>query len=271
MRTDIVKLLTSAAIGIALFAIYFLFLNSFLNVVNLSNLSETESIILCTQIIRVIIIFVVGLKYQIQPIIPIIVFSFEALLIPPLLVLIVFTNAPFYAIFMGVILTAWFGATAVVLEPYAIYVFARNLIRDASIIGVLAIASFELISVLFLSSLLSSVTQPVQGLTGLGTLIITQIRGEVGSGGVPNPAQDLVTTTALLLFFVGLLFYMAMGNYSLGSKLKVPGIIVVSLVGTILAFLWIAFAAVREPDIFVSLSAPAIILTLIIWGSARGK
>src|SRR5579872_2119537 len=166
MRKDIVKLATSSVIGIALFSLYLVFLNNFIQDVNLSNMTLTETIILYSQIIRVIILFVVGLKYQIQPIVPIIVFSFEALLIPPLLVLIVLTNAPFYAVFMGLILTSWFGATVVILEPYAIYAFARNLVREVSISGVLALGAIELLSVLFLSSLLNSVTQPVQGLSG---------------------------------------------------------------------------------------------------------
>lgn len=271
MRKDLLKLLSSVAVGLGLFSIYLVFLNQFLGIANLSEMSLTETVILYTQIIRVIVLFGVGLKYQIQPIVPIIVFSFEALLIPPLLILIIVTNAPFYAAFMGVVLTAWFGATAVILEPYAIYIFARNLVKDASIVGVLGIGAFELISVVFLSNLINTQTQPIQGLAGLGTLIITQIRGEVGSGGVPNPSSDLVTSTALVIFFVGMLFYMALGNYTLGSRMKVPWMLVVTLGGAILALLWIVLISSVQPDIFVSLSAPALILTVIIWGTSRGR
>lgn len=271
MRKDIVKLLSSVSIGLGLMAIYIVFLNQFLGVANLSEMTLTESVILYTQIFRVLILFFLGLKYQIQPIIPIIVFSFEALLIPPLLVLIIWTGDPFYANFMGLILTAWFGATALVLTPYTIYGYARSLVRDAAISGSLVIASFELISVLFLSTLISGVTQPIQGLSGLGTLIITQIRTDVGGGGVPNPPTDVFTSAGLVFFFVGMLFYVALGSYSLGSKVRLPWMLIVSFAGVILAFIWIALVAPNQPDVLVVLTAPSVALFLIIWGTARGK
>ncbi len=271
MTRDGLKLLSSTSVGLGLLAIYVVFLNNFFAVANLSELSWTESVILYTQIIRVIVLFSLGLKYQIQPIVPIIVFSIEALLIPPLLVLIILTGSTFYAAFMGVILTAWFGATALILTPYTIYSFARSLARDTVLSGALVIAAFELISVVFLSNLFSGLTQPVQGLEGLGTLIISQIRSEVGGGGVPNPSQDFLSSTGLILFFVGTLFYMAVGSYSARPKLRLPWMLVVSLVGTVLAFAWIALVSPYQPDILVVLSAPCVVLFLIMRVTVHGK
>jgi hypothetical protein len=271
MKKNILRPLSSVSVGLGLLAVYVVFLNQFFAVSNLSEMSLTESIILYTQIIRVIVLFLLGLKYQIQPIVPIIVFSIEALLIPPLLVLIIWTGSSFYATFMGVILTAWFGATALVLTPYTIYGFVRNLLRDVSFSGVLAIGAFELISVLFLTSLLNGVTQPIMGIAGLGNLIISQIRFEVGSGGVPNPAGDPVIAGGLLLFFLGILVYMTLGTISPTAKLRVPPILIVSLAGTLLSFLWLAVISYYQTDVLEVLTAPAIALFLIIWGTARGR
>ncbi len=166
MRRGIVRLLTSASVGLGLLAIYIVFLNRFFSVVSLSDMTMTESIILYTQIIRVLILFFLGLRYRVQPIVPIIVLSFEALLIPPLLVLILVTGSLYYNVLMGTILTAWFGVTALVIEPYWIFIHARTIASEISLTGVLALGSLELISVLFLSTLLSGTTQQVPGTVG---------------------------------------------------------------------------------------------------------
>jgi hypothetical protein len=271
MRRGIVRLLTSASVGLGLLAIYIVFLNRFFSVVSLTDMTMTESIILYTQIIRVLILFFLGLRYRVQPIVPIIVLSFEALLIPPLLVLILVTGSLYYNVLMGTILTAWFGATALVIEPYWIFIHARTLASEISLTGVLALGSLELISVLFLSTLLSGTTQQVQGLSGLGTLIISQIRTEIGSSGVPNPLADYLTTVGLVLFFLGSLFYMVLGNYSSGSKIRIPWVLVVSLAGTVLAFIWIYAMSLYQTDIFVVLSAPALAICALIWGASRGS
>jgi hypothetical protein len=271
MKRDLLKSLSSVSVGLGLIAIYLIFLNKFFALTTLSGMTTTESVILYTQIIRVVVLFVLGLKYQVQPIVPIIVFSFEALLIPPLLVLIILTGSAFYAAFMGLILTAWFGATALILTPYTVYGYARSMARETALSGILVIGAFELISVLFLSNLYTGLTQPVQGLSGLGTLIITQIRSEVGSGGVPNPTQDLLSSAGLLLFFIGLLFYMTLGSYSAGYRVRLPWMLLVSLAGILLAFIWVAQVSRLQPDILVVLTAPAVALFLVIWGTARGS
>jgi hypothetical protein len=271
VRKDILKLLSSLSVGLGLMAIYIVFLNQFFAVADLSNLSEVESIILYSQILRVLILFIVGLRYQIQPIVPIIVFSIEALLIPPLLVLIILTGSPYYTIFMGVVLTAWFGATALILTPYSIYVHARTLSRETAISSVLALSAIELISVLFLSNLVSTTTQPIQGLSGLGTLIISAIRFDISSGGVPNPSPDLLSTTGLVLFFIGLLFYMSLTNYWIGSKYRLPWMLVVAFAGTIVAFFWLGIGSQFESDILIVLSAPSVALYLLIRGTTREK
>jgi hypothetical protein len=271
MKKDLIKFLSAVFVGVGLLVLYLVFLERFSIIVDLSNLTLIESIILYSQILRAIVLLVLGLRYQVQPIVPIIVFSFEALLIPPLLVLIILTGAPFYATFMGTILTAWFGATALVLTPYTIYGFARGLARDNSLSGAIVVASLELISVLFLSNLLLQSNTAISGLTGLGTQIISQIRSEVGAGGVPNSGGDASSSIGLVIFFVGMLFYMTLGTSAIRSKGRLPWILVVPLVGTLIAFVWTFQIAEIQTDILLVLTAPSMILFFAIWGTARGK
>jgi hypothetical protein len=272
MKRDLAKQLTSASVGLGLFAIYAVFLNNFLAVSNLSDMTTIESVILYTQILRVVILFVVGLRYQIQPIVPIVVFSIEALLIPPLLVLIIVTGeSSIYTAFMGVLLTAWFGADALILEPYFIYKFATNLVKEMTVTAGLTLAAFELITVLFLSTLLSGLTQPIQGLAGLGMQIISQIRTDLQGGGVPNPSEDVLTTLGLIMFFVGIVIYTTFGSYSTRSRLSIPWMLVVSLAGLILAFVWIGLISQSQSDILTAVSLPSLALVALIWATSRGK
>ena len=126
MRKDIIKLSASLVVSLGLFFLYFDFLTRLAIVADWSALSEIESIILVTQILRAIILAVLGTKYQLQPIIPIIVFSLEALLIPGLLILIIMTGEAYYASLMGLILTAWFGASAIILTPYSSFMILES-------------------------------------------------------------------------------------------------------------------------------------------------
>ena len=272
MKRDLVKQLSSLSVGVGLFAIYAVFLNNFLVMSNLSDMTTIETVILYTQILRVVILFLLGLRYQIQPIVPIVVFSIEALLIPPLLVLIILTGeSSFYTAFMGVLLTAWFGADALILEPYAIYRFAITLVKEMTVTAGLTLAAFELITVLFLSTLLTGLTQPIQGLAGLGMQIISQIRTDLQGGGVPNPSEDVLTSLGLILFFVGIVIYTTFGSGSIRSKLGIPWMLVVSFAGVILAFVWIGLISQSQTDILLVVSLPSFALVTLIWATSRGK
>ncbi|HYB03164.1 MAG TPA: hypothetical protein VED17_01790 [Nitrososphaerales archaeon] len=272
MKRDLAIQLSSLSVGLGLFAIYVVFLNNFLAMSNLSDMTTIETVILYTQILRVVILFLVGLRYQIQPIVPIVVFSIEALLIPPLLVLIILTGeSSFYTAFMGVLLTAWFGADALILEPYAIYRFALTLVKEMTVTAGLTLAAFELITVLFLSTLLSGVTQPIQGLSGLGMQIISEIRTDLQGGGVPNPTGDVLTSFGLILFFVGIVFYTTFGSYSVRSKLRLPWMLIVAFAGVIVAFVWIGLVSQSQSDVLAVLSLPSFALLALIWATSRGK
>ena len=271
MRRDIFKVLSAAAIGVGLFGLYLTFLGRYLVVGDLSNLSEIETIILVTLLLRAIVLSVLGTKFTLQPIVPIIVFSLEALLIPPLLVLIIVTGDQGFANLMGVILTAWFGASALILTPYTIYGFAKGMVRETSLVSVVVVGTLELVSVVFLSDLLTSTSTTVSGLTGLGTLIISNIRADLYPSGLPNPVGDLSASAGLVLFFVGMICYFSLGPHGPGAKIKTPFVVALMLTATLLVFIFTAAVTQLVQNLLLVLTAPAAALFFIIWGTARGR
>ena len=271
MRKDFARISSAAVIGIGLLVLYFAFLIRYSQVGDLSSLSEIETIILITLLLRAIILLVLGTKYVLQPIIPIIVFSIEALLIPPLLVMIILTGDQGFATLMGIILTAWFGASALILTPYTIYGFAKGLFKDGSLLGVMVIGSLELISVLFLAELLANVMSPIAGLSALGTLIISQIRADFNPTGLSSPGGDPLSYFGLIVFFVGMLCYFSLSSSILGEGVKLVYTLVIPLVGAILAFIWIVLSIQFIPNVLVVLTAPAAVIFVTVWMTARGK
>jgi hypothetical protein len=271
MKGDIIRIASSAAVGVSLFALYLAFLGRYAIVVDWSTLSELEALILGTMILRAIILVAIGTKYQLQPLVPIVVFSIEALLIPFLLVLIVINGTGYYAILMGEILTAWFGATALVLTPFTCYWFVKSMVKETTLTSVLVIGALEFTCCYFLAELLSELSAPLEGVSGLGTLIISQIRNDASSGGIPALGTQVLVDASLVLFFIGMLCYFSLELRPTERKLQIPYVLAVPLAGTLIAFFWMLVIIPYLPDILAVLTAPAIITLVAIWGSSRGK
>jgi len=64
---------------------------------------------------------------------------------------------------------------------------------------------------------------------------------------------------------------MTLGSLSISSKGRLPWILIVPLVGTLIAFVWTLEVAEIQTDILLVLTAPTIALFFAIWGTARGK
>ena len=265
MRANPIKLACTSAVALGLYSLFFSFLGRYVFVADWSQLTEIEMAIFVTMVLRAIIVGTLEFKFQIQPIIPILVFSVEALLIPPLLVMIILTGAQYYATVMGVILTAWFGASALILTPYTIFFFSRSMARDTSLSSVMFVGILEFAVDLFLAVLLVGSSATIVGLTGLGTLIISQIRGYVSAGGFPSPAADFLTSGGLVLFFLGMLFYFTLGGRTPNSQVRLPFAMVFPLTAILIAFMWVAIGLQINPDLLLVLSAPAVAIAGIVW------
>jgi hypothetical protein len=271
MKTDPIRIAASSGVGASLFGLFFVFLARYAAVADWSSLTEIETAILVTMILRALILAVLGLKYELQPIVPIIVFSIEALLIPPLLVLIIIYGASYYAALMGVILTAWFGASALVLTPFTSFWFAKSLIKESSLTTVLVIGALEFTGSYFLAEILSGASGPVVGLSGLGTLIISQIRNDIGTGGIVAPGNQDVVSALVVIFFLSTLCYFTIATRPPDRKLKLPYVLTIPLIATLIAFVWVLGIAHFEQNILFVITAPAAVVILLLWGTARGN
>lgn len=264
-----VKLSTAVASGISLFILYIVFLAHYALVADWSNLSGIELWILITQVARLIGFLVVRSKYQMQPLVPIILFSIESLLIPPLLALFVYTGNPTFALSMGTILTAWMGVTSIILSPYLIFAFSKSIISDTSLLGVLSLSALEFAEFIYLALILEAASTPIIGLSGLGAYLVGSLRSQAVSVGVPFLAQDPLIAIASVLFFMALLIYSTRSDWADHSKINWNNALMIPFISTMIVLIWTVLAADFFPNIFLALTIPTVALSALVWNGAR--
>lgn len=269
MKANATRVITSALVGIGIALIYLVFLARCFALSDWTNLSELESLILYTQIIRVFSVLIVSRFMRIPPLFSIILFSFEAFLIPLLAPFVIWTNNPYYTTLMGAILTTWLGVSALVLSPYAIYEFAKNMVSETSLTSVMVIAALEVGGMLFLSGVLSTASATISGPSALGTLLLQLGRSQVASLGFSGIASDNLIEFGLVLFYMGMLCYFSLGYAA--SKIKISESFLIPLAATVIAFVWIFLSSTATSDYLFVFTVPSSIAVALIWGSTRGE
>lgn len=280
MRPDIIRFASAIIVGFSLAILYLVFIVRLYFVADWSELSKIEEWIFITLLIRLFALILVGRKYKLQPLAPILLFSIESLLIPPLLILYIVSGNPGYAIAMGSILTAWIGASAMVLSPYLIYSFAKSMLDYASIVGVVALSGLEFAYYIFLAVIVEEATSPIIGLTGLGAYLVGSLKGQITSVGTPLPQEsDTIVATASVLFFVAMFVYSTMGSHDLGTSISLSAALLIPFAALVISFIWLflfgSFSSILfsnlSSNLFLVLTVPTLVLGTIIWGTARGK
>ena len=270
MRTDL-RTVTALFASFALVLLYLVFVLRFIVLADWSNMSRIELWIFITMLLRIIILAVLGRRFELPPLVPIVVFSIESLLIPPLLALFVITGNTAYASVMGTILTAWIGVSAVLLSPYLIYDFGRYLRSDPSLWGIFFLAILEFAFNLFTATLLSGTTQSMTGFSGLGSYFVLSLRSYATSSGVPFSSGSLLISISSLIFFLSLLVLATVGHMTLETNLKLRHVLLVPLIALLVLIAWIGVAASLTSNMFNVLSVPAIALVILVWGGSHGK
>lgn len=271
MKESKIKIASSATAGIGMFLLYFAFISRYIQLSDWSQLSSIEVVILLTLILRVVVILVVGRKIRIQPMIKIIAFSIEVFSILPLLVLVFITGGTYFSDLMSIILTSWFAASALVLSPYAIVEFSRSMLSGSTLSGIIINATIQVGGILFLASMLSRMSGPIVGLSGLGSTIILQVKSSISAGGISNAGSNPVILLGLTLFYVGLLSYLTLGAQKEGTSISVQYSFILLLAGTIVALVWTTVALQVTLDVLLVLTAPTFFLLAAIWGTAHEK
>ncbi|MHB8568031.1 MAG: hypothetical protein ACYC7D_11780 [Nitrososphaerales archaeon] len=279
MRKDLIRYSSAIGAGAALMILYLTFIVKYYFVADLSSLTQIEKWILVTQVLRLAVLLVLKRRFQLPPLVPIIMFSIESLLIPPLLILYVTTGDSIYALAMGTVLTAWMGATAIILSPYLVYAFTRSMLEYNSLLGVLALSGLEFAYYIFIATLVSEASSPIVGLTGLGAYLVGSLRNQATTVGVPLPSTDILIAGASVLFFISLLIYSTMGVHNLDARINLGYVLFIPLIAIMVALIWTflsvgIISSVYVPmssDVFVVVTLPTFVLAVIIWGGARGK
>ena len=271
VKRNKVRIFSSAFTALALLMLYLVFLGRYVSLADWSSLSQIETWILVTMILRVVILAGLRTKYQFQPLVPIILFSIESLLIPPLLGLYIFTGNAGYAEAMGTILTAWLGASALVLTPYLAFSFAKSMLTESSLWGVMTLSILEFASMLFISSVLDRTNQPISGLVGLGAFFVISLKNQISNASVPFASTGWIFSLSALVFFVGLLIYSTLGTRDQGAQLSLHNLLLLTLIATMIVFIWTTAGVALTSDIFFVLTIPTLVLIMVVWGIAHGR
>lgn len=270
MKRDILKILSSGAIGSGLLIAYIVFLARSQALTSWSNLSSLEEAIVITQLIRVIIVLVLAKPFRLQPIFAMLLFSFEVFLIPCFAFLAYWTGNAAFTTLMGSVLTTWIGASAVILTPYAIYEFVRSIMKETTITNILVVGTLELGGLVILSSILSTIGTPITGPSALGSLFIERNASQTAIifGGI---ASDAVLDFGSVLFFLGMITLIGLRKSA--SAIPVPALYVLLplLLGTVISFFWVVAFTKITFDILFAFTIPTLVAISALWGSSREK
>ena len=273
-KTDFTRLVTAIAASLSLLALYLFFLNYFAAALIFSGMSEIESLIFYTMILRVIGIAFIPYLKRIHPQVKILIFSFETFILVLLIAAYVFTKNPSYNLLMGNMLTAWLAVSIVVLTPYAIYSLGLSMHNGASITSVVLSGAPEIAVGLFLANLVFRIGTMPNSFANFGTIIIGSLRAQPGIGQTPNSISDPTISISSTIFFIAIFAYVILEKRipaSVFSTLpKFQYALALMLLGILVLYLWTFSSAFFDGNIFIIFSAPSIIISIALWVLARG-
>jgi hypothetical protein len=267
---DRFRLVTSGVVSSGLSLVYLVFLSRSQAFSNWSHLDSLEEAIVVTQIIRVVLVIVLTRPLRLQPIFAMILFSFEVFLIPCFALLAFWTGDPAYTSLMGSVLTAWIGASAVILTPYAIYEFMKALSGETSLANLLVVGSLEVGGLVLLCGILSSTNTTITGPSALGSLFI-ESNGAQSVAKFGGLASDDLLEAGLVLFYLGMVAYVGLRGNSLTLPILMSFALVPLLAGTMVSLVWVVGFALINPDVLVAFTVPTVAIIGILWGISRGK
>ena len=271
LRERAIRFASSGIVGVGIFIMYVVFVTRCIALTDWNNLSRLELAILGTQISRVTLVLALEKKFRNQPLVAMVLFSFEVFLIPLLALLTFWTGDAAYTILMGAILTTWIGVSALVLSPYAIYKFVIDMAKEASLAIVVLIGSLEVGGMLFLSGVLAREGTRIQGPSGLGMLFIQfgQFKGPLSS--FNGLGSNSTLFFGLVVFFVGMTAYATLRDLETDSRTKISTALLIPLSGTLGVLIWIiAFLSISS-DVLLAFTIPTLIGVAALWGSSRGR
>jgi hypothetical protein len=274
-QRDSVKLGLAFFISLSLFALYLYFLNYFAGPIVSIPMDAIESAVFYSMILRALLLFFVPYLRKLQPQFKILIFSFEAFVLFCLILISLVSGDSGYLQLMADLLTAWLGATLIIVTPYSIYELALIMYRGTDI-TTLAVSSAPLVAIcLFLSNLVVRVPNPQGGLSGFGTEMIRSLRVQPAIAGSTVETNSFISGVSAV-FFLSIIVYIAYTlNQSAEPLAGVPKYhyaLALMLLGSLVLYVWLlASSSLLNGNIFEILSIPAAIIPVILWMIARER
>lgn len=266
MKNDLVWY-TAIFIGMGLGLLYIVFLVHAFAVSNWSHATEIQFAIFFTLSVRLIVLITISKQISSQPVIAYVVLSFEVFLIPLLAVLGLWTHNSSYNSLMSVILTSWIGASALLVSPYAIYQYAKGLLRTRSLLGVLVIGTLEVASMLFLVTVTEQ-ARSIYGPSSLGQMII-QTTGINFTSVSSTSISNIPLEAGLVIYFVATLSYVSLGRVSTSLSVRLSRAFLLPLGGVIVAIIWVFSISFISSDLIFVFTVPTLVGAAVMWGIAH--
>ena len=272
-----VRLSLALVSALSLFALYFYFLDHFLNPITMAPMDGIETTIFYTMIFRVLGLSFVPFLRRLHPQIKILIFSLEAFVLCFLIVGVIFSGSTGYNSILAEVLTTWLGTTLIVLTPYSIYELTLMMLKTPSITSLVVSATPLLAITLFLANLVARIPNPSGGLSTFGSQLIFTLKAQPGLGsGTSNTAAstNAFISSFSVLFFLSMIIYI---SYSLNQSdlaqqnaSKQHYALALMLIGTLFLFVWLVAISSLKGNIFEVFSIPSIAIPIVLLVISRG-
>ncbi len=222
-----------------------------------------ETVILASQIARLIVILSIGRLRTKNGIIITDLFAAEVLLIPVLGSVAVFLGNRQYLPLAGDLLRAWTSAFLLVFPAFAIYKVTAMIRRGATITS-LAPTATSLFAVLAVVLSATKQTTTIAGLAGMTKLVLAVL-----AQGATVAAAGPIVLAAGVVLYLGLIVYSTMGAEDAPPVRDL--LLVFSAAGSALALLWGLVASELTADTFLVFGAPSLLLVAFVWLVTRAN
>ena len=257
-------LVCSAAAGISLIFVYALSLSLFLKHLQASSVGLIESVIIVTQVVRLvgILVYFGGKPARVEVLL--VLLSFETFVVMGLIVLYITSLSPIYSQLAHTIFSTWIASLFTVLPSYIIFSGVTQMTQNRGLTAVVLPLMLEF-------GFLAFSAGAMLGFAGTFTMgnffdFLIASSKQVATGAVPgfSPALILVPSVAL---YCALLVYSTIPTARGAIAPKVT--FVLPLLSAAASLGWVVAGFTLLPNTLLSFTAPGIIVAALLWAYMR--
>ncbi len=247
--------------------LYLAFAAGFVENVDPTGLNAVEQAIVITMAARLVAVFVLPELRNAKVEVVWILFSLETFVVVGLMGIFVYTSNPFYSRMVVDVFSTWITTLFLLTPPYTIFRCAVGMARGSKLWGTLVTVIMEFGFLVFMNNIISQIKAPID-LGRFLTTVILSVKSNVAGGKNPLVGASQFADAAILLY-VALIVYAAFPAWN--RKTDPASILVPAVASTAILFGWISLATAFIPDTYLSLTAPTVLLTALVWWLTNGK